>query len=83
VGLRDRPRVPEEAGLAGGFVREEIEPLDYLFPHQQFVPMTDTQRAIINPLKDEAPLRGNVLVARLNRPEARNALNRAPAWQGR
>jgi acyl-CoA dehydrogenase len=35
------------------FVREEVEPLDYVWPQGQFVPMTDAQRKVIDPLKDE------------------------------
>lgn len=40
------------------FVREEVEPLDYVFPHQQFVPMDDTRRAIIDPMKEEVRRQG-------------------------
>jgi acyl-CoA dehydrogenase len=47
------PEYQEKLDWVGAFVREEVEPLDYLFPHQQFVPMTDVQRRIIDPLKDE------------------------------
>jgi acyl-CoA dehydrogenase len=38
---------------AATFVREKVEPLDYLWPHLQFVPMTPEMRAVIDPLKDE------------------------------
>ncbi len=48
----------EKLDWAGQFVRAEVEPLDYLFPHQQFVPMTDGQRKIIDPLKDEVRRQG-------------------------
>ena len=34
-------------------MREKVEPLDYLFPHMQFVPLDDERRRIIDPLKDE------------------------------
>ena len=47
------PEYQKMLDWAAEFVREEVEPLDYLFPHQQFVPMTDTMRKIIDPLKDE------------------------------
>ena len=40
------------------FVREEVEPLDYLFPHLQFVPLDETRRKIIDPLKDEVRRQG-------------------------
>ena len=43
---------------ADGFVREEVEPLDYLFPHEQFVPLDGTRRAIIDPLKEEVRRQG-------------------------
>jgi acyl-CoA dehydrogenase len=46
------PQYQERLNWADTFVRNEVEPLDYLFPHQQFVPMTAAQRAIIEPLKD-------------------------------
>ena len=52
------PEYQQKLDWAAGFVREEVEPLDYLFPHQQFVPMTDAQRTIINPLKDEVRRQG-------------------------
>src|SRR5207302_521734 len=40
------------------FVREEVEPLDYLFPHLQYVPLDDARRKIIDPLKDEVRAQG-------------------------
>ena len=43
---------------ADEFVREEVEPLDYLWPHQQFVPMTDEMRRVIDPLKDKVRAQG-------------------------
>ena len=52
------PEYQVKLDWASAFVREEVEPLDYLFPHQQFVPMTDGQRKIIDPLKDEVRRQG-------------------------
>ena len=52
------PEYQVKLDWASAFVREEVEPLDYLFPHQQFVPMTDGQRKIIHPLKDEVRRQG-------------------------
>ncbi len=52
------PEYQKKLDWADEFVREEVEPLDYVFPHQQFVPMTDVQRAIIDPLKDEVRRQG-------------------------
>src|SRR4030095_15185616 len=43
---------------ASEFVRERVEPLDHLFPHQQFVPLDATRRRIIDPLKDEVRAQG-------------------------
>jgi acyl-CoA dehydrogenase len=43
---------------ADAFVRENVEPLDYLWPHRQFMPMTDEMRRIIDPLKDEVRAQG-------------------------
>ncbi len=45
------PGYQQKLDWADEFVRTEVEPLDYAFPHQQFVPMTDAQRKIIDPLK--------------------------------
>jgi acyl-CoA dehydrogenase len=52
------PEYQKKLDWADEFVRDEVEPLDYVFPHQQFVPMTDAQRAIIDPLKDEVRRQG-------------------------
>ena len=46
------PEYQEKLEWADRFVREEIEPLDHLFPHLQFVPLDETRRSIIDPLKD-------------------------------
>jgi acyl-CoA dehydrogenase len=43
---------------AAQFVRDEVEPLDYMFPHQQFVPLDDRRRKIVDPLKEEARRQG-------------------------
>ncbi|HVX17164.1 MAG TPA: acyl-CoA dehydrogenase family protein [Acidimicrobiales bacterium] len=40
------------------FVREEVEPLDHAFPHLQFVPLDETRRKIIDPLKEEVRRQG-------------------------
>src|SRR3954453_22564008 len=47
------PEYQKKLDWADEFVREQVEPLDYLFPHKQFDPMTDEMRKIIDPLKDE------------------------------
>jgi len=52
------PEYQKQLDWADEFVREEVEPLDYLFPHKQFDPMTDGMRRIIDPLKDEVRRQG-------------------------
>ena len=52
------PEYQAKLDWADEFVRNEVEPLDLVFPHQQYVPMTDTQRKIIDPLKDEVRRQG-------------------------
>ena len=52
------PEYQKQLDWADEFVREEVEPLDYLFPHKQFDPMTDEMRRIIDPLKDEVRRQG-------------------------
>ena len=52
------PEYQKKLDWADEFVREEVEPLDYLFPHEQFVPLDATRRSIIDPLKDEVRQQG-------------------------
>jgi acyl-CoA dehydrogenase len=52
------PEYQEKLDWADTFVREQVEPLDYLFSHQQFVPLDETRRKIIDPLKDEVRKQG-------------------------
>src|SRR5687768_7109000 len=47
------PAYQEKLDWAAEFVREKVEPLDYVFPHEQFVPLDDNKRRVIDPLKDE------------------------------
>jgi acyl-CoA dehydrogenase len=35
------------------FVREEVEPLDLLWPGLEYTPLDDTRRRVVDPLKDE------------------------------
>jgi len=44
------PEYQKKLDWADEFVRAEVEPLDYLFPHEQFIPMDDTKRKIIEAL---------------------------------
>jgi acyl-CoA dehydrogenase len=43
---------------AADFVRERVVPLDLVWPHDVYKPMTEQQRAIIDPLKKEVRERG-------------------------
>ena len=52
------PEYQEKLDWVNAFVREKVEPLDYLFPHEQFVPLDDAKRKIIDPLKDEVRAQG-------------------------
>jgi acyl-CoA dehydrogenase len=52
------PEYQKKLDWADAFVRDEVEPLDYLFPHQQFVQLDGARRKIIDPLKDEVRRQG-------------------------
>ncbi|WP_007520492.1 acyl-CoA dehydrogenase family protein [Pseudofrankia saprophytica] len=52
------PEYQKKLDWVDEFVREEVEPLDHIFPHQQFDPMTDEMRRVINPLKEEVRRQG-------------------------
>jgi acyl-CoA dehydrogenase len=52
------PEYQKKLDWADAFVRDEVEPLDYLFPHQQFVQLDGARRKIIDPLKDEVRSQG-------------------------
>jgi acyl-CoA dehydrogenase len=43
---------------ANTFVTDEVEPLDLAFPHQQFVPLDENRRKVIDPLKQEVRRQG-------------------------
>jgi acyl-CoA dehydrogenase len=47
------PEYQKTLDWADEFVREEVEPLDLAFPHQQFVPLDGKRRKAIDPLKEE------------------------------
>jgi len=52
------PEYQKSLDWADRFVREEVEPLDLVFPHQQFVPLEGARREIVDPLKDEVRRQG-------------------------
>ncbi|NKQ51527.1 acyl-CoA dehydrogenase [Amycolatopsis sp. K13G38] len=52
------PEYQEKLDWADEFVREEVEPLDLLWPHEQFAPLDETRRKIVEPLKNEVRRKG-------------------------
>ena len=52
------PEYQKTLDWADEFVREEVEPLDLAFPHQQFVLLDGKRRKAIDPLKEEVRRRG-------------------------
>ena len=52
------PEYQQKLDWADRFVREEVEPLDYVFPHEQFVPLDERKRKVIDPLKEEVRRQG-------------------------
>jgi len=57
-GFETEPEYQKKLDWTADFVHEYCEPLDVLWPHGQFEPMTDEQRRIIDPLKDEVRAQG-------------------------
>lgn len=47
------PEYQEQLDWVDQFVRDEVEPLDLVFPDLQYVPLDATRRAIIDPLKQQ------------------------------
>jgi acyl-CoA dehydrogenase len=56
--FRTDPEYQEQLDWVDTFVREEVEPLDLVFPDLQFVPLDEHRRRAIDPLKDEVRRRG-------------------------
>jgi acyl-CoA dehydrogenase len=52
------PEYQKKLDWADEFVREEVEPLDLVFPDLQFVPLDDQRRKVIDPLKEEVRRQG-------------------------
>ncbi|MBD0322704.1 MAG: acyl-CoA dehydrogenase family protein [Aldersonia sp.] len=52
------PDFQEKLDWADAFVREEVEPLDLVWPHEQFVPLNETRRRAIDPLKEQVRRQG-------------------------
>ncbi|CDQ46584.1 acyl-CoA dehydrogenase family protein [Mycolicibacterium neoaurum] len=45
------PEFAELLAWADAFVRDEVEPLDLIWPHLQFTPLDEARRAVVDPLK--------------------------------
>src|ERR1700738_5150080 len=52
------PQYQELLDWADAFVCDEIEPLDLAWPHLQYVPLTETRRKVIDPLKEQVRRKG-------------------------
>jgi acyl-CoA dehydrogenase len=52
------PEFQAKLDWADAFVREEVEPLDLIWPGLEFTPLDDARRAVIDPLKDEVRAQG-------------------------
>jgi acyl-CoA dehydrogenase len=52
------PEYQELLDWADEFVREEVEPLDFAFPHLQFTPLEGPRRDLINGLKQQVKDKG-------------------------
>ncbi|MDT5103738.1 MAG: acyl-CoA dehydrogenase [Mycobacterium sp.] len=52
------PQYQELLDWADAFVREEVEPLDLIWPHLQFTPLTETRRKVVDPLKERVRQKG-------------------------
>ena len=47
------PEFQDKLDWVSTFIREEVEPLDLLWPHDRYKPLTDEQRVIVAPLKQQ------------------------------
>jgi acyl-CoA dehydrogenase len=52
------PEFQEKLDWVDTFVREEVEPLDLVWEHEMFMPLDETRRKIVDPLKDEVRRQG-------------------------
>ena len=52
------PQYQELLDWADTFVRDEVEPLDLIWPHLQFTPLTETRRKVVDPLKQRVREKG-------------------------
>jgi acyl-CoA dehydrogenase len=52
------PEFQAKLDWASAFVREEVEPLDFIWPGLEFTPLDETRRKVIDPLKEEVRRQG-------------------------
>jgi acyl-CoA dehydrogenase len=52
------PEFQELLDWADAFVRDEVEPLDLIWPHLQFTPLDAGRRAVVDPLKEQVRRKG-------------------------
>src|SRR3954470_20758791 len=52
------PEFQEKLDWASQFVRDEVEPLDYVWRHEQYEPLEGARRKIIDPLKEQVRAQG-------------------------
>jgi acyl-CoA dehydrogenase len=52
------PEFQKKLDWANEFVRDEVEPLDLIWDDLQFVPLDETRRKVVDPLKDEVRRQG-------------------------
>src|SRR3954463_7706711 len=52
------PEFQEKLDWVDAFVREEVEPLDFVWPGLAFTPLDDTRRQVVDPLKDAVRQQG-------------------------
>ncbi|MGD9701287.1 MAG: acyl-CoA dehydrogenase family protein [Acidimicrobiia bacterium] len=52
------PEFQEKLDWARRFIDEEVQPLEVLFPESGFLPLDDTRRAVVDPLKQQVRDRG-------------------------
>lgn len=52
------PEFQELLDWADTFVRDEVEPLDLIWPHLQFTPLSEARRTVIDPLKEQVRGKG-------------------------
>ncbi|MUM34925.1 acyl-CoA dehydrogenase family protein, partial [Mycolicibacterium sp. CBMA 361] len=52
------PEFQELLDWANAFVRDEVEPLDLIWPHLQYTALDETRRRVVDPLKEQVRRKG-------------------------